>query len=77
MKTIVLKKIRNGRYYRPGDEIELEAAEYKRLLKLGAVRRVKEEKKPTDELPAEPVSEPPAEPEAAKPPKAASKTSKK
>ena len=77
MKTIVLKKIRSGRYYRPGDEIELEAAEYKRLLKLGAVRRVKEEKKPTDEPPAEPVPEPPAEPEAAKPPKAASKTSKK
>lgn len=38
MRAVVLKKIRSGKYYRPGDEIELDEAEYSRLLKLGAVR---------------------------------------
>lgn len=77
MKAFVLKKIRNGRYYRPGDEIELEAAEYKRLLKLGAVRKVTEEKKQADDPPAESVTEAPTEPAATKPAKAALKASKK
>lgn len=38
MRAVVLRKIRSGRYYRPGDEIELDEAEYNRLFKLGAVR---------------------------------------
>lgn len=37
--AVALKKIRCGRYYRPGEEIELKEAELNRLLALGAVKK--------------------------------------